>query len=119
MSKNFRKFADALGNVIPSADSLRRAFSMDKGGKGLDEQDRALVEKLADFVIKRGMGEPAIIFLESMKPLSFVGSQAMVFFRPILTTFFSPKDYERLSRILEKRECIDILIEEIKELGGR
>ena len=105
MSKNIRKFMEAFSH----------AFSTDEGGKKLDEQDLALVKKLADFVIKRGMAEPALIFLESVKPLSFIGSQAMVFFRPILTTFFSPKDYERLSRILEKRKSIDILIEEIRK----
>lgn len=88
---------------------------MEKGDKGLDEQDLALVEKLADFVIRRGMAEPAIMFLESVKPLNFIGSQAMVFFRPIVTTFFSPKDYERLTQILEKRASIDILIEKIRK----
>lgn len=92
---------------------------MEKGDKGLDEQELALVERLADFVIKRGMAEPALMFLETIRPLNFIGSQAMVFFRPILTTFFSPKDYERLSQILEKRVSIDILIEEIKKKGNR
>ena len=115
MRKNIRKFIDAFNHVMPSADSLRRAFSIDNGSKGLDEQDLAIVKKLASFVIKRGMAEPALIFLESMRPLNFIGSQAMVFLRPILTTFFSPKDYERLSQILEKRASIDILIEEIKK----
>ncbi|HLG28838.1 MAG TPA: hypothetical protein VI387_01390, partial [Candidatus Brocadiales bacterium] len=100
MSRKVRKFIDAFTH----------AFSMEKGDKGLDEQDLALVEKLADFVIKRRMAEPALIFLESMRPLNFIGSQAMVFFKPIITTFFSPKDYERLTQILEKRESIDILI---------
>lgn len=100
MSKKIRNFIDGLSH----------AFSMDKGGKDLDEQELALVEKLANFVIKRRMAEPALMFLESMRPLNFIGSQAMVFFQPILTTFFLPKDYESLTRILEKRESIDILI---------
>ncbi|HHT9125621.1 MAG TPA: hypothetical protein ACFYD6_07355 [Candidatus Brocadiia bacterium] len=105
MSRKVRNFIGGLSH----------AFSMEKGDKGLDEQDLALVEKLADFVIRRGMAEPAIMFLESVKPLNFIGSQAMVFFRPIVTTFFSPKDYERLTQILEKRASIDILIEKIRK----
>ncbi len=96
-------------------DAFSHAFSIDEDEKKLDEQELTLVEKLADFVIKRRMAEPALIFLESMRPLNFIGSQAMVFFRPILTGFFSPDDYERLSQILEKRTSIDILIEEIKK----
>jgi hypothetical protein len=49
-----------------------------------------------------------------MRPLSFVGSQVMVFLRPILASFFSARDYERLAVILEKRRSIDALITKIE-----
>ncbi len=109
---------DAFSHGFAKASTMAsHAFSIDKGAEKLDEQELALVEKLADFVIKRGMAEPALIFLESMRPLNFIGSQAMVFFKPIVTTFFSLKDYERLTQILEKRESIDILINFLKKLN--
>lgn len=103
------------GNLRKFIDSLSHAFSVDNESKHLHEQEIVLVERLANFVIKRRMAEPAIMFLETIRPLNFIGSQAMVFFKPILTAFFSPKDYEKLTQILEKRESIDILIEKIKK----
>src|SRR5207244_3455419 len=50
----------------------------------LGDDDRRLLDKLADALARRKMLTPAIFFLESMKPLGFVASQAMVFFRPIV-----------------------------------
>jgi len=47
--------------------------------------------------------------------LNFVGSQSMVFFKPILSRFFPRDEYDKLAIILEKREVIDLLIREIEQ----
>lgn len=82
----------------------------------LSAEDRALLERIARKVVDRGMSAPAIFFLESIKPLNFVASQAMIFFAPILTTFFSRSDYERLARILEDRGSLEELLGRIEAL---
>jgi hypothetical protein len=64
------------------------------------------------------MSVPAVMFLESVRPLNFVGSQAMVFFKPILSHFFSRVEYDRITIIIEKREVIDLLIREIEQKAG-
>jgi len=79
------------------------------------EEDLALLDKVAGFVVRKGMATPAILFLESMRPLNFVGSQVMVFLQPILATFFSTQEYEQLAEILERRESIGILVERIEK----
>lgn len=94
---------------------LRHAFALEESDEACSEEDRALLSKVAGFVVKRGMTVPAILFLESMRPLNFVGSQVMVFFQPILASFFSTEEYDRLARILERRNSIDRLIEQIEE----
>ena len=43
-------------------------------------EDKAFLIKLAEEVKARRMTTPAIFFLEMMRPLNFVGSQAMIFF---------------------------------------
>ncbi len=78
------------------------------------EEDLALLDKVAGFVVRKGMATPAVLFLESMSPLNFVGSQVMVFLQPILTTFFSTQEYEHLAEILERRESIGVLVERIE-----
>ncbi len=61
------------------------------------------------------MSVPAVMFLESVRPLNFVGSQAMVFFKPIISRLFTSAEYDKLATILEKREVIDLLIKEIEQ----
>jgi len=65
----------------------------------LDENETAVMDKLAAKVVEWNMTTPAIIFLESMRPLN---------------CFFSFKDYDTLRTALEKRESIEILLQSIE-----
>ncbi len=94
-------------------EGFKHAFASDSAK--LDDCDTALIRKLADFVVRRQMSVPAIMFLESVRPLNFVGSQAMVFFKPIISRFFTKVEYDKLSAMLEKREVIEQLIKEIEQ----
>ena len=80
-----------------------------------------MVEKLAAKVVEWKMAVPAVLFLESVKPLNFVGSQALIFFSPIATTIFSPSDYAELTALLERRGNLEILLKriELKENEAR
>jgi len=60
------------------------------------------------------MTVPAIFFLESVKPLSFVGSQAMHFFEPFVHAFFPVRDYERFAVMMERRENLEALLVKIE-----
>ncbi|MBU8932778.1 MAG: hypothetical protein KOO62_02115 [candidate division Zixibacteria bacterium] len=90
----------------------------DSGKPVLAEDERAVMEKVAKQVVDRRMAVPAIIFLESVKPLNFIASQTLVFFEPIIQTVFSFKDYEAFRTGLEKRESVEILIQHIEELDA-
>ena len=92
---------------------FKHAFATD--GKKLADDEIDLIKKLADFVVRRDMSVPAVLFLESVRPLNFVGSQAMVFFKPMLSRFFSRDEYDKIAIILEKREVVDLLIREIEQ----
>ena len=84
----------------------------------LPEEEAAVLEKVAHQVVKRGMTVPAIIFFESVKPMNFIGSQAMVFFEPIVQGLFEFKDYTTLRQALEKRTTLEILIQRIEALDA-
>ncbi len=83
--------------------------------RALPVEEEAVLEKVARKVVDRRMAVPAIVFLESVKPLNFIGSQALVFFEPIVQTLFNLKDYDTFRQALEKRESIEILILKIEE----
>ena len=94
-------------------DGFKHAFATE--GETLADNEIDLIRKLADFVVRRDMSVPAVMFLESVRPLNFVGSQSMVFFKPILSRFFSRDEYDKIANILEKREVVDMLIREIEQ----
>jgi len=88
------------------------AFALDEG-TDFSAEERALVGRLADFVVRRRMTTPALMALESSRPLNFIGSQALAFFAPLLNLVFSPADCDRLIQLLEKRQSVDLIIETI------
>ena len=73
--------------------------------------------KLVAVIQKRKLTLPATMFLECAQPLNYIGSQMMVFFRPFLTFFFTPADYDIFQGILERREGIKRIIEELEKMG--
>jgi hypothetical protein len=73
-------------------------------------EDLGLLERIADAVVKRGMAAPATVFLESLGPMNFLGSQALHFLTPILEFAFNVKELEQVARLLERRDTISRLI---------
>jgi len=93
---------------------VRHAFALDSPHGALSEEDRELLARLAGAIVRRRMAMPAVLFLESVRPLSGIGSQAMVFLRPFLTPLLKPADYDRIAAILERREGVGALVEAIQ-----
>jgi hypothetical protein len=81
----------------------------------LSDEDRAFLDELADGIARRRLTAAALFFLESMKPMGFVGSQALHFFRPIVQILWSnPQRYDRLARLLEKRGTIELILRRLE-----
>ena len=87
--------------------------------------DQELLERIGKWIAERRLTAPAIIFLESHRPLNFVGSQAMVaaspivhflepFFQGLVGTGYEHRLFKQFSELLEKRETIELLIIEIE-----
>ncbi len=84
------------------------------------EHEKDLLDRLAHVVVKWNMSVPTIMALESVKPLNFIGSQAMVFAEPmahaiepliqIIMKNFNMADYNTLRGMLERRETIEALL---------
>jgi hypothetical protein len=93
---------------------LRHAFALDGPHGPLTEADRQLLGRLAAFIVRRRLGPAAILFIESLRPLNYIGSQALLFLRPFVVPFLKEAEYERLAAILERREGLGALIEAIE-----
>mgnify|MGYP001311248541 CR=1 FL=1 len=79
-----------------------------------DEQN--ILSKFAHRIVDKGMTVPAIFFLESTKYVSFIGSQMMIFFGPIMTSFINSEKYYNFSELLEDRANIEYLLNEIERI---
>ena len=89
---------------------VRHAFATVPDTSALTAEDLAFIERIADALIKRRMGAPAVMCLESMGPMSFLGNQALHALTPIIESVFDAKDMQRLARLLERRDTISRLI---------
>ena len=96
-------------------ETLSHAFAVKDPNHAWSEEDLALVDRVAREVAKRRMQAPAILFLETMRPLNFVGSQVLAFLQPIAGAVLQNIQWERLGAILEQRESVDLLIRRIEE----
>jgi len=88
----------------------------------LAEEDRRLLERLAERVVELRLETPAILTLESTRPLSVLAGQAMLFFEPFAQALFHYPDYRRLAALVERRDVLELLtrlIEERAEARGR
>lgn len=83
-----------------------------------EDEQRALLEKLAQWVVNRNLTTPAILFLETGKPLNFLGSQLLIAFSPFIQAFFKGEQYQKIALILEKDENVELLIELIEQSTG-
>ena len=80
------------------------------------EKREELIKKVAGTIVSFGMGVPAIFLLEMHKPLSFIGSQVLIFLEPLVRMVFQGDDYHAFAVIMERRENVEKLIQEIERL---
>lgn len=75
-----------------------------------------LLEKMARRIVEMRITPLAVVMLESSKPLSFVGSQLMVFLGPIITAVFPFQTYDEIAALFEERENVELFIRKIEQL---
>ena len=81
----------------------------------LNPEQIELLNRLADKVVGLGFALPAVLFLETMRPVNFIGSQVMLFFQPMLRTWFTLREYDLMQQALERRETLGYLTDLIED----
>ena len=79
-----------------------------------DEQRDELVEQVAREIQLRGLTTPAVHFLEASRPYRPLGSNAMLFFDPVLRGLFGG-ELVPVTRILADEAGIEQLIARLEE----
>lgn len=74
----------------------------------------AFAERMAEAVVKRNLGVPALWFMEAMEPVSFLGGQTLLFFSPLAGFLGWNDSYKALTEILSSRKQTRQLINKIE-----
>ena len=96
-------------------DWLKHAFAVDAPGPAVPTppQEEA-VERVCAEIRRRHLTAPAVLFLETFRPLSYVGSQVLHFFRPIVSAVLDGESIRHFAEFLERRGSVDHLVERIE-----
>ena len=76
----------------------------------MDTSGDQLVERIAQALARWGLVAPAITFLEANKPLSFVGSQALLMLQPLTDCFVAHELSAALVTLLADRNRLEELV---------
>ncbi len=85
----------------------------------LTDFQKELIEKVARKVVRWHAAVPAIFTLESMKPLSFVGSQFLIAIGPFAEIVFNHDEYEQFVLAMESRDNVEYFLQRIESLDAK
>ena len=101
-------------------EKLKHAFAIGKSESfSPNKREKVIVEKVCNEIVKRHVTLPAIVMLETFRPLNYLGSQVMHFFQPIISSILTIDGYSDFTTLLEKRESIDYIINKLKSIDDK
>ena len=82
----------------------------------LSPQEVDAVDETLQFIIRFGLTVPAILALETLKPLSRMGSQFMHILTPSICVFLSPSHWTAFANLLEKPKGLEYILSRLELL---
>ncbi|RLD12107.1 MAG: hypothetical protein DRI44_01850 [Chlamydiae bacterium] len=73
-----------------------------------------LINKIAESIVRRRMAVPAVLLIESCKPINRIASQFMIVISPLLALFVSYEQIDSFCDMLQDKNCVEKLLREIK-----
>ncbi len=96
---------------------LRHAFSLGPPGPAVpSEEERDTLDRVLREVVRRGMSGPAILFLDSARPLNAVSAAAVHFLTPIAGAVVDQESLRRIAGFLERRGSFEWMVSRLEEL---
>ena len=93
---------------------LRHAFAIDRPDAfAPTEAERALIERLAADLSRRRLTMPAMVLLESLRPLGSITAQAIWFSYPWFAALVDARGLKVLGTLLERPGGVEWMIERI------
>ncbi|HDO20360.1 MAG: hypothetical protein NDF56_02595 [archaeon GB-1845-036] len=81
------------------------------------ERKKELIDKIANEIVKRGLETPAIMFLETIKPLSWIGAElSIAYVMPFAKALTDSPLVDDIISLFHERGAVEELIKKIEEL---
>lgn len=77
------------------------------------EEEKRLLDALAEKIRRRGVGDIAAFAVESTRPLHNLGAQGVTFVEPALSVFFKKEEIEKYRAMLENQKAVTYLVEKL------
>ena len=77
-------------------------------------EQRKVLARVLRAIVKRRLTALALFTLESLKPLSFIASQSLIVFGPLIRAVLSVADYDVFVRAIEDRDNIEWMIQQLE-----
>ena len=98
-------------------DGFRHAFALPKD-EPLTSTQTALLDRVAAMIVKRGMQSPAILAIESSRPLGGLAANSMHVIAPFLSGVLSDEEQKAIANLFQHPRAADELIERLNADHG-
>ena len=96
---------------------LRHAFAVEPDGPvAPPDRERAIIEDLLSRIVHRRMTTPAILLLESFRPMGAIGAQGMHALAPFAGVVVDAALWEGLARWLQRRGSLPWMLDRLEQL---
>ena len=96
---------------------IKHAFAIeDPRSTEPNERQRAIIERLCREIVRRRLTTPALIALETGRPLNLIGAQALHFLSPLISALTDTDGHRQLAEFLEHRGSVDFICRRIEEM---
>ena len=85
----------------------------------LSKKEIEAVDETLEFIIRFGLTVPAILTLETLHPLSRMGSQFMHILTPSICVLLSPSHWTAFANLLEKPTGLEYLLSRLECLDRK
>ena len=99
---------------------LKHAFAVESAeGCEPNERQREICDLLVSEVSRRGLITPALLLLETSKPLNYIGAQLLHFWEPILSAVCNQQSCREFAQFLERPGAIEYLCQQLEETARK
>lgn len=95
----------------------KHAFAIEPDGPAVPTaEQQPVIDGLCQRIVDRGLALPAILFLESCKPLGPVAAQSLLVVQPWFELVINRDQLAIFTRFLDRRGSFDYLCQRLEEL---